>query len=561
MASYYSTSTIGSASLDPSYYWSKDKYNLSTGYGSVSQTSLESFSGASANLDTVSKSAWGYGYANATEGSAVSTKVYLEAGESVSWSVKGLSSKDYVGDFAYASVSYQGDWSNTKKLFDDGYTTSQTPAWSNGTNVSFKAFAAGYYTFTTGIVDAGDTAVDSQISVSNFGTSITQNYNKFGAVSLSPEYFVPVGPLSSVDTTVKYFGNANAESGGYKLTTSDSVQTKTDFEVESWLGLAGGSLDQVEKENPYGYATYANATSGSAMKKYVKVNGVGDTIKFNYFFDGNEYIPYDDFAFVTVGGKVVSNETSQYATLYKTDGTTKLDQKQYVGIDSKALVSVQGAGSYNDVKGVFEYKVKSSDNIVTDVNNCKYVELGIGIMDEGDTVVDSNLFVSDIGSSADNGYFGFGSSSYFNSFNFSTYTSQSFSTLQSSAQSLKSTNFSSNFSQFEYSSSSYTSQTLKQNSSMIASSLTNLDFGLISSTSSISSKFDWNSTFNTLFNSSSLSTSLNISVSVDIKAVQTQVLNQIDWSGVNFGNVQSSTYKAIDFNQVNLSAVNFSSSN
>ena len=567
MASYVSTTTLGNAQLDNAYYWSKDKYVLSTGYGAKSQADLQTFSGASANLDAVSPNAYGYGYANATEGSAVSTTVYLGANEKATWQVQGLPTKDYVGDFAYASVAYLGSslygsvlYSNTKKIFDDGNTSAYYGTeWSQVKSVGFTAPVAGYYKFTTGVVDAGDTVVDSQVFVNNFGYGIAvQTPGASPMINLTPAGFVSSAPVSSIDTTVKTLGNATLSSGVWCLSTSDTVATKTDSEMESFLGLAGGTLDQIEKESPYGYTTNANATSGSVLKKYVQVSGVGDTINFNYFWDGGDYVPYDDFAFVSVGGKIVSNESKNYSTLYKTGGGTDTSKVTWNGGNgSKSLVSIQGAGNYNDVKGTFAYKVKSTDNIIETISGLKYVELGIGITDEGDTVVDSSIQISDIGSNYGGSWSGI-NSSYYSSFTSyaSSYTSTS---LYSQASSSKSQSLSSSLSQFTYNQSSYSEQTLKQNTNALASSLGNLDFGLISQ-SSISSTFDWNATFNALFNTSTLSTSLSVDVSVAV-SVKSKVLSDISWSGVNFGNIASSTYKQIDFNEVNFSSVNFSSTN
>ena len=96
------------------------------------------------------------------------------------------------------------------------------------------------------------------------------------------------------------------------------------------------------------------------MKKYVKAS-VGDTLAFNYFWDGGDYVPYDDFAYVSLGGQIVKNESTQNATLYSSSGGSSANKVTYNGGgDSKSLVSIKGAGNYNDVAGTFKYTIKLS---------------------------------------------------------------------------------------------------------------------------------------------------------------------------------------------------------
>jgi VCBS repeat-containing protein len=59
-------------------------------------------------------------------------------------------------------------------------------------------------------------------------------------------------------------------------------------QLEKFLGLDAGKLSQIGGNT---------VTNGSAMKETVHLEA-GQTLSFDFYFDGNDYLPYNDFAFV-----------------------------------------------------------------------------------------------------------------------------------------------------------------------------------------------------------------------------------------------------------------------
>ena len=86
------------------------------------------------------------------------------------------------------------------------------------------------------------------------------------------------GAVTKVDTT-------------YTLSTAKGAVSQ--FNLEKALGLDSGILDSTNGNE--------NATEGSAVSAVFAVKS-GDILTFDYFFQGGDYLPYDDFAFVSVNG-------------------------------------------------------------------------------------------------------------------------------------------------------------------------------------------------------------------------------------------------------------------
>lgn len=439
----------------------------SFGSGAVSQQTLEGIAGGKLNapstptdanfnfLDKLAKS--GLSNINATQGSSISQTWSLAAGQSLYWTVTGQN-KDYYNDFAWASVKYVGNSSSPYSV--PSYFESETFDavavkidkdfdWATQEVVSFTAPVSGNFTFAFGVVDAFDTAVQSTITVSNATT--TKPFGVDNALDLYSLKFVPgltgssspsfgSGGISSglnfsdIKTTVSgqtlsYItgntGSYNSNGAYYKstntvinkggisfdssgITISTANANAKDYEIEEFLGLSSGTLDKValQQNNTWGSSTsafYSNATSGAAYKQLVEVSGVGAKVSFDYFWDGGDYLPYNDFAAVTIGGKVVKNESQTSTTLFTSTGQVIGSANGYsgsnLGSDNKALVSVAGAGNYNDVQGKFEYSVKANDKLFT-IGGKQYVELGIFATDVNDEVVDSKIVINNIGSNA-----------------------------------------------------------------------------------------------------------------------------------------------------------------
>ena len=69
------------------------------------------------------------------------------------------------------------------------------------------------------------------------------------------------------------------------------------FEIETALGLKSGTLDKTNGKS--------DATEGSAIYGVLDATA-GDILQFSYYFDGGDYLPYDDFAFVSINGKTTT---------------------------------------------------------------------------------------------------------------------------------------------------------------------------------------------------------------------------------------------------------------
>ena len=435
------------------------------GYGSVSQGTLEGaaigkFSSATANdvsfgfLDNVSKTSWG-SKIDAQQGSAISTTYALAQGESLYFTVKG-GQKDSYNDFAYASVKYVGptggsysvpSWFEDQTFDSVSVKVDKDTDWATQEVVGFTASVAGNYNFSFGVVDAFDKAVKSTITVAEaggtkpFGTlnnldlySLkwvpgTQSYggNTYSFSDLYSSGMQVSDLTNSIDGVDKayttggtgdwdnggaYYQNTNGwNKGGISFSTegvtiSTSNANAKDYQIEEFLGLEDGALDaaSLQKNSTWGNDTafFSNATAGSAYKQLVEIKGVGDTVQFDYFWDGGDYLPYSDFAGVTIGGELVKNESTSATTIWNSSGASNGTSTQFNGdsldtsVTNYSLVSVAGAGDYADVQGQFAYKVKSTDTIYT-LGGKKYVELGIFATDVNDEVVDSKITISNIG--------------------------------------------------------------------------------------------------------------------------------------------------------------------
>ena len=148
------------------------------------------------------------------------------------------------------------------------------------------------------------------------------------------------------------------------MVMSTSYGSVDQLSLESALGIKNGELDGTLG----GTKTAANATEGSAAYDTVNVNA-GDVISFGYIFGTDDYIPFQDFAFVSFNGKVQNLAT--------------------VGVECP---------EYGEITDVFNYVVTTDD---LNGNFSGIVTLGAGIVDVEDTYVDSYIEVFDFEISGD----------------------------------------------------------------------------------------------------------------------------------------------------------------
>lgn len=587
------------------------------------------------------------GFSNATEGSVAYTNFKMESGDTIYFSVTG-GNKDYYGDFAYATVKYTGNGAYNVPSFLESYTFDSTALkvdmdsdWGTTEYVKFTAPKEGFYQFSIGVADGFDTVVDSQITIGGFGgagispSSGTVNQLELNNLKFLPNSYFNSGfsiPTSTqlntvsvswtdISSTIGSTSNSlttggqsgwSSNSGNYYLSTnqwnkggisygSDGVTISTananakDFELEQFFGLTSGTLDKTaaQTNSTWGSTTafYSNATAGSGYKQAVKVSGVGDTVSFDYKWDGGDYLPYNDFAFVTVGSKIVQNESTAGTTLFSSAGSTSGGALSYSGnsissstVTNNALVSVQGAGNYNDVVGKFEYKIKDTDTLYT-IGSDKYVILGIGVTDVNDEVVDSSITINNFGSTA-----AVASGSGF--------SGTSYSAAAAGVIASKQTAIAQTLSQIQAPSTSSSGGSVKaaaNNDVTIANTLAGFDYNLIAGSNSVfsssssvassfSSSFDWASLLNVLTGKSSASAEFKLDFKVSIDAsfsssiaglasssisssssysLSTAIAidssgntssststSSVDWSKVDFNGATTETKKTVDWSKV-----------
>ena len=134
-----------------------------------------------------------------------------------------------------------------------------------------------------------------------------------------------------------------------RLTSSGSGDQMS---IEAFLGVPSGGLNAAAASG----SGSDNATNGSAIMTTLAVNA-GDVITFDWFFDADDYSPYNDFSFVVIDGQVFE------------------------------LADISMVGSYNATNWAeFSYTATSSGAL----------NIGFGVMNTGDSGVDSHLLVDNL---------------------------------------------------------------------------------------------------------------------------------------------------------------------
>ncbi|MEC4983844.1 MAG: hypothetical protein SAJ37_17645 [Oscillatoria sp. PMC 1068.18] len=143
--------------------------------------------------------------------------------------------------------------------------------------------------------------------------------------------------------------------GNFQALLSTEYPTYPDANIETFLGLASGSLDSLN---------FVNTTGGSAIKQKFTAKA-GDILTFNWNFLTNEITPslYNDLAFVSLNSASALADTT-FAEFF--DSLTPF--REETGFQR------------------FEYVIPTSGEYI----------LGLGILDGRDTVVDSGLLIDNI---------------------------------------------------------------------------------------------------------------------------------------------------------------------
>jgi hypothetical protein len=250
----------------------------------------------------------------------------------------------------------------------------------------------GKFDLTVGVVDATDTAVNSELFVGglevlSFNDNYDEepgedepqetdpNYDEDGYEKPQNDYSDVVddgggeesdGPSDNYDQynpeddadylEPDLLGNAFFADDAVVLSTGGGATDQS--LVEDILGIKYGDLDT----SLNGTKEATNATEGSAAYTTVDVNA-GDVVSFGYTFGTDDYIPYQDFSFVSINGKV-----SNLAT---------------VGVECP---------EYGEISDVFNYVITEAD---LGGNQSGLVQLAVGIFDSTDSYVDSYIEIYD----------------------------------------------------------------------------------------------------------------------------------------------------------------------
>ncbi|MBI4184382.1 MAG: tandem-95 repeat protein, partial [Proteobacteria bacterium] len=193
-----------------------------------------------------------------------------------------------------------------------------------------------------GVNDGPDAVDDTLVGTVAVGTFESGDYtgwttigNAWVATSFSTFYSGAIGPTEGSYEAVLRSGDAG------------------DWQIEGFLGLAGGTLDAVNG-NPD--PTFGNATDGAAIQTSVYMNA-GAVLSFDWYFATTDYTPFNDFAFVTINGAAYE------------------------------LADIPGVGSYGSSGWqTFSYTASASG----------WVTLGLGVSNTGDFGVDTYLVVDNV---------------------------------------------------------------------------------------------------------------------------------------------------------------------
>lgn len=276
----------------------------------------------------------------ATTGSAIESSAFeVKAGKIMSFNWEFITN-EAVGSSTYNDFSFFSIDSLSDADPANAYLLADTngPFGSQTSTYNFKA--DGYYQVGFGVMNQTDTVVTSQLLLDNvkilntdFETGDFSDWNIFGNTSVQGNY-EGIDPLE----------------GQYQAVLSNSTGSLSDADIESKLGLSTGALDIL---------IGADATEGSAIQLTPIDVQAGETLSFQFNFLTNEYPGYyNDFAFISI-----------------------VDQSGSA-VDLQLIDSVNLGSTSN----LFEYTFATAGTFT----------VGIGVMDVGDTSVDSTLLVDNL---------------------------------------------------------------------------------------------------------------------------------------------------------------------
>ncbi|MEQ9370686.1 MAG: S8 family serine peptidase [Coleofasciculus chthonoplastes F3-SA18-01] len=336
------TDTIGSTPTDGTF-----QALITNGQGSVSDSNLETFLGLNpGDLDNL-------GNGDAIEGSALQlTPINVKAGDIVSFDWNFITNEQTpsnYNDFGFISISSTllSELADTNQQFNR-FTGSFGKQTNYGT-FDYQFTQAGTYTIGLGLVDADDNSVDSGLLVDHFQITPDPFFN-FGFENGDFTNWTTIGNTTIETNSI----GSNPTDGNYQAFITNSVGSVSDTDMEQFFGLTAGALDNLGN---------GDIIEGSGLQfQPIKVQ-VGDSISFDWNFITNEEnsSSFSDFGFVSITSGVLSELADTNSNFSRFTGSF---------------------GSQTDY-GTFTHQFTES-GIFT---------IGVGLMDAGDSYVDSGLLI------------------------------------------------------------------------------------------------------------------------------------------------------------------------
>ncbi|MEQ9355156.1 S8 family serine peptidase [Coleofasciculus chthonoplastes] len=336
------TVTIGSTPTDGTF-----QALITNGQGSVSDSNLETFLGLnSGDLDNL-------GNGDAIEGSALQlTPITVKAGDILSFDWNFITNEQTpsnYNDFGFISISSTllSELADTNQQFNR-FTGSFGKQTNYGT-FDYQFTQAGTYTIGLGLVDADDNSVDSGLLVDHFQITPDPFFN-FGFENGDFTNWTTIGNTTIETNSI----GSNPTDGNYQAFITNSVGSVSDTDMEQFFGLTAGALDNLGN---------GDVIEGSGLQfQPIKVQ-VGDSISFDWNLITNEETAssFSDFGFVSITSGVLSELADTNSNFSRFTGSF---------------------GSQTGY-GTFTHQFTES-GIFT---------IGVGLMDAGDSYVDSGLLI------------------------------------------------------------------------------------------------------------------------------------------------------------------------